>query len=100
MDSQFFDEFLTFLEALVTATGSLLEVGVLNFHAEDRKTGKLCSICKSLRHLIRNNTWEPTHQSGHTLHLLITRAGESVAGRFCVRDPVLSDHFAIVWRDG
>lgn len=44
---------------------------------------------------LKQHISEPTHKSGHTLDLIITRADEDVARNFKVYDPVISDHLAV-----
>ena len=44
---------------------------------------------------LKQHISEPTHKSGHTLDLIITRADEDVARNFKLYDPVISDHLAV-----
>ena len=92
----FFQEFPSLLEKLAIVAGSLLIIGDFNFHVED------CNDRSALRFLQLLETFnmeqhirEPTHRSGHTLDLMITRAEENIAGNFSVHDLAFSDHFAV-----
>ena len=44
---------------------------------------------------MKQHVWVPTHRSGNTLDLVITRNDESTARDFYVFDPVISDHYVI-----
>ena len=42
---------------------------------------------------LKQHVWVPTHRSGNTLDLVITRNDESTVRDFDVLDPVISDHY-------
>ena len=44
---------------------------------------------------MKQHVWVPTHRSGNTLDLVITRNDESTARDFDVFDPVISNHYAV-----
>ena len=44
---------------------------------------------------LKQHVRDPTHKSGHTLDLVITRADEEPVGNVRVSDPAISDHCAI-----
>ena len=44
---------------------------------------------------LKQHISQPTHKSGHTLDLIITRDEGDVARNFTVFDPVISDHLAV-----
>ena len=94
--ANFFEEFPTLLEALVTAPGSLLMVGDFNFHVEDATDGSEQRFLRLLEAFnLKQHIWVPSHRSGHTLGLIITRADESMAQGFNVYDPVIAVHFPV-----
>ena len=92
----FFQEFPSLLEKLAIAAGSLLMVGDFNFHVEDcndRSAQRFLQLLETFN--MEQHIREPTHRSGHTLDLMITRAEENIASNFSVHDPAISDHFAV-----
>ena len=44
---------------------------------------------------LKQHVWVPTHRSGNTLDLVITRNDESTVRDFDVLDPVISDHHVV-----
>ena len=66
-------------------SGQLLIVGDLNFHLDDSSNSHA-----TLKQLVKG----ATHVSGHTLDLLII-SDESLVKHVVVRDPTLSDHYAV-----
>ena len=44
---------------------------------------------------MKQNISLPTHKSGSTLDLIITRADENIASKFIVFDPFLPDHYMV-----
>ena len=96
-ESVFFQEFPSLLEKLAIAAGSLLMVGDFNFHGEDcndRSAQRFLQLLETFN--MEQHIREPTHRSGHTLDLMITRAEENIASNFSVHDPTISDHFAVL----
>ena len=94
--SLFFEEFPRLLEDLTTASGSLLMAGDFNFHVDDVHDSAPSRFLNLLEAFgFKQNGSEPTHRSGHTLDLIITRAEEDVASHFSVFDPAISDHSAV-----
>ena len=94
--SLFFEEFSRLLEALVTAPGSLLMAGDFNFHVDvpsDRDAQRFLRLLETFN--LKQHINAPTHRSGHTLDLVITRSDENVASKFDVYDPSVSDHFVV-----
>ena len=70
--------------------------GDFNFHVDVPSD---CDAQRFLRLLETFNLIQhinvPTHRSGHTLDLVITRSDENVASKFDVYDPSISDHFVV-----
>ncbi len=111
-DSTFLEEFASHLERLVPTTGYLVITGDFNIHVdlldlpydslsdskkEYRRTAeKFMDILDSMG--LNQHIVGPTHRSGNTLDLLITRSTDEVLkGKPCV-DAMLSDHCAILFK--
>ena len=92
----FYEEFSRLLERILGKhSGRLLIVGELNFHLDDSSNShatKFKDILEAfnLKKLVKG----ATHVSGHTLDLSIT-SDESLVKHVVVRDPALSDHYAV-----
>ena len=94
--SLFFEEFPRFLENLAIASGSLLLAGDFNFHVDnvgDSSASRFINLLEAFN--LKQHITQPTHKSGHTLDLIITRDEDDVARNFTVFDPVISDHLAV-----
>ena len=94
--ANFSEEFPSLLESLVTVPGSLLMVGDVNFHvndASDRSAQRFLRLLEAFK--LKKHVWAPTHRSGNTLDLVITRTDERTARDFDVFDPVISDHYLV-----
>lgn len=92
----FFEEFPRLLENLAIASGSLLLAGDFNFHVDnvgDSAASRFINLLEAFN--LKQHISQPTHKSGHTLDLIITRDEEDVARNFTVFDPVISDHLAV-----
>ena len=86
--AKFFEEFPSLLESLATVPGSLLMVGDFNFHvndASDRSAQRFLRLLEAFN--LKQHFWVPSHRSGNTLGLVITRTDESTARDFDVFDP-------------
>jgi hypothetical protein len=95
--SLFLTEFADLLELLLPTPSKLLIVGDFNIHV-DTKSNLVCQkflsfleSCDLLQHVSG-----PTHISGHTLDLVISRSVDSLVLNCDVFDP-LSDHYAVHW---
>ena len=94
--SQFLEEFTEYTQYLNTATGNLLIVGDFNFHMDNSESldvKKISSLLYSEN--LYQHVMAPTHQHGHILDLVISRASEQVIDNICVCDPHVSDHMLI-----
>jgi len=92
----FLEDFVSLLEQLVPISGNLLIVGDFNFHLDDSNntdTTKLHSLLESFN--LKQHVATPTHSRGLTLDLIITRSEDDLVDGIVVRDPTLSDHFAV-----
>ena len=92
----FFNEFSRFLERLATCSEPILLTGDFNFHVENSHDYTAQRFLQLLDYFnLKQHIWVPTHKSGHTLDLIITRSEDSVATSFDVFNPVLSDHYLV-----
>ncbi|XP_068749378.1 uncharacterized protein [Montipora capricornis] len=94
--TMFFNEFPLLLENLATTAGPILLAGDFNFHVDNNQD---CTATRFTQLLdafnLKQNILLPTHKSGSTLDLIITRADENIASKFIVVDPALSDHYMV-----
>ena len=94
--STFFVELNDLLMTHLTTKGKLIICGDFNFHMDnsnDLNTRRLNSILNE--HSLSQHIQDPTHNSGHTLDLLITRKNEVCINSVEVTDMGISDHFGI-----
>ena len=91
----FLQDFVSLLEQLVPISGNLLFVGDFNFKLDSNNTDatKLHKLLESFN--LKQHVATPTHFRGHTLDLIITRSEDDLVDGIVVRDPPLSDHFAV-----
>ena len=95
--SSFFSDFSDFMEQFLLLPGRLLITGDFNIHFEnnsDSDAMKYADILDSLG-LIQHVTC-PTHISGHTLDLIITRNEDNIIVSPPVCDTFLSDHSTLL----
>ena len=94
---QFFNDFTSLLERLVTSSGKLLICGDFNYHVNDDKDYNANCFMDLLDcfNLTILDSVSPTHKSNHVLDLIITRSDEESAKNLSIHDPVLSDHYAV-----
>ena len=74
----------------------MIILGDFNFHLDavtDPAAAQFLNLLDTFNLVQHVNA--PTHKSGHTLDLVITRAGENLVKDFKVSDPMISDHLAI-----
>ena len=91
--SLFFEEFSTYLESIVISTERLLISGDFNLHiesSEDTNAKKFCELLETFG-LIQHVAF-PTHTSGHTLDLIISRSINDVIITELESTLALSDH--------
>ena len=91
--SKILDEFATFLQSVILYSGRLLCLGALNFHVENPN----CSDARQFLDLIHSvglvqHVKLPTHNKGHTLDLVMTRASNTLVRNISVSDELPSDH--------
>lgn len=93
--NSFFDEFTELLSKHILLPGKLLLLGDFNIHwnkPTDSCTLKLRDILDSFQ--LRQHVCEPTHTSGNTLDLVISRQDDDVVRDVAVTD-MISDHAVI-----
>lgn len=94
--SVFFDEFSTYLENIVMSSERLLITGDFNFHPDcltDNDAKRFVDLLETfglIQHVL-----VPTHSSGHTLDLIITRSTNDIAITGLQTTLLLSDHLFI-----
>ena len=93
--SMFIDEFSTYLENVLISSSKVVIFGDFNFHLEcpskpDSK--KLLDLIDSAG--MHQHVVGPTHNSGHTLDIILTRDTEHI-GDVTVRDDLISDHYTL-----
>ena len=92
----FLDEFISFLEKLITTTDPLVIVGDFNFHL-DNQCDRAAALFQELLDAFSlvQHIHEPTHRKGHTLDLIITRIDDKSVKNVRISDPLISDHAAV-----
>ena len=94
----FFADFSSFLENIIMSSVPLLIAGDFNIHVD--VPGNADSVC--LKELLQSMGLQqhvnvPTHESGHTLDLIITRQCDSLLANIPVTDCLFSDHSSLIW---
>ena len=94
--ADFFLEFSKLLEGL-SGFGSLPFVsGDFNFHMDQPESSCVSRFLCILKTFgLQQHVYSSTHQSQHTLDLLITKLSESVCSGIHTHDMGLSDHYAV-----
>ena len=90
--SEFLREFHHYMDSHATSSGKLVVLGDFNLHFEMNNvdTSRFKDLLFSLN--LDQHVNGPTHQHGHTLDLVITRAGDSPPQNVKVLPSVFSDH--------
>ncbi len=93
----FMEEFASFLEVQTLTAGHLVLVGDFNCQVDNTNDYKACQFIHLLDSFsLVQHISEPTHMSGHTLDLIITRSYESTVSDIIVYPyGIISDHSAI-----
>ena len=91
----FFEEFGEYLSEAVQTPHPILIVGDFNVHMNSNNTDstKLCDLL-SMYNLVQHVN-VPTHRSGNTIDLMITRADQNASLAIPQQDYMLSDHMFI-----
>ena len=86
-------EFCKLLETVIAKPGHLLILGDFNFHYDNLLSpdrGKLSDLLESMN-LVQHVT-SPTHEKGHILDLIITRASDNFVQDLLLKNDLMSDH--------
>ena len=93
----FFDELSTLLEILCINHQKLLIAGDFNFHIDDLNNGDAQRFTYQLDAAnLRNFVQGPTHKSGHTLDLVITRENDGLVSKVSTDESLPSDHSSVL----
>ena len=93
----FFEEFGSYLETIILSPESLILTGDYNFHVDvedDPDARAFLDLLASMG--LKQHVNVPTHVSGHTLDLMITREHDPVISNVPVADRYLSDHTSVL----
>ena len=93
----FFEEFSSYLESVILSPEPLILSGDFNFHMDvpsDVDARVFSDLLTSMG--LKQHVTVPTHISGHTLDLLITREHDPVICSAPVADRYLSDHASML----
>ena len=94
--SVFFADFSSFLENIMSSV-PLLIAGDFNIHVEVPGNAERVCFKELLESTgLQQHVNEPTHESGHTLDLIITRHCDSLLADIHVSDCLFSDHFTLI----
>ena len=75
----FFVEFAEYLESIVLSADPLVIVGVFNIYIDSNENYDAIKLLELLQNLsLTQHVQVPTHSSGHTLHLIITRKTDNL----------------------
>ena len=92
----FFEEFSAYPESLILSSEPLLITGDFNIHVDvvgDPVRAKFFDLLEAMDMLQHVTT--PTHESGHTLDLIITRQCDALVKDPPVSDYHISDHWSV-----
>ena len=71
-------------------------MGDFNFHLDDSKITDVIKVHNLLESFnLKQHVVTPTQSRGYTLDLIITRSEDDLVDGIVVKDPTLSDHFAV-----
>ena len=95
--STFLGEFTEYLESTVLSSERLLIVGDMNIHVnvpDDPDAFKFLDLLECMG--LTQHVIAPTHRSGHTLDLIITRDLDGLVQTTPISDSFLSDHCTVL----
>ena len=76
----------------------ILLCGDYNIHVDDLNSSYAQSFSNLLDSFnLKQHVVQPTHSTGHTLDLLISRTDSTLVSDCTIRNPLLSDHFAVLF---
>ena len=92
----FFEEFSDYLESIIFSSEPLLVTDDFNIHVDvvgDPDREKFLELLETIR--LQQHVVTPTHESRHTLDLIITRQCENLVKTTPVSDYHISDHWSV-----
>src|ERR1051325_3099843 len=93
----FSSEFTTLFETFISSPSEIIIAGDFNFHVDDSQCPSATYFLDLLDAFgLSQLVSFPTHDSGHTLDLLITRTASTIFSDIKFTCPSLSDHFAVL----
>ena len=93
----FLDEFSVYLESVVMSPEPLLITGDLNIHVNVSRDPDASHFLELLTSMgLEQHVDKPTHISGHTLDLIITRCSDSLLCAKPITDYLISDHVTVL----
>ena len=94
--SVFFDEFFTYLEFGIMSSEPLLIVGDFNTHVDISHDNAIRFLDLLSSMGLDQHVDKPTHTSGHTLDLIITRNSDTLLPTRPLTDYLFSDHITVI----
>ena len=85
-----------YLEQLVLTSGALVIAGDFNIHVDDpsdKEAADFLSLIESFG--LKQHVSYPTHRTGHTLDLVLTRDRDSLVPTVSSQDHCFPDHFPV-----
>ena len=93
----FFEEFTSYLESVIMSSEILLITRDFNIHVDDPRDTDCVRFLGSLESMgLQQHVDLPTHKSGHTRDLIITRCADSLLSTNPIADCLFSDHFTVI----
>lgn len=93
----FFEEFTSYLESVIMSSEILLITGDFNIHVDDPRDTDCVRFLGLLESMgLQQHVDLPTHKSGHTRDLIITRCADSLLSTNPIADCLFSDHFTVI----
>ena len=95
----FFDKFQKYLSQAVQTIHSLMIAGEFNIRMDTDTDADKIRMCNVLRmYEVTQHVTVPTHVSGHTLNLIITRHNSEPLLSCPTADYIVSDHMVVLYR--
>ena len=92
-----FKKFGDLIDSLILRRGNVIIVGDLSFHLDHdgnnsdiKRLNDMFFSAGLVQHVIT-----PTHRSGHTLDVVISRQSKSIVSDIFIQNPLISDHSAL-----
>ena len=93
--SHFLEEFDKFIDFVNTLSSKVIIVGDFNVHVDNPSKGDASHFLTTLANSgLDQHVTGPTHKSGHTLDLVISRPDDNLISN-CTIDSLLSDHHVV-----